>query len=234
MSYYNVLGIEPTATTAQIRAAFRRKAKREHPDAHPNLAGAEREAQQRRFVRLVQAYEILSDPGRRRTYDATQRPAQAASAGRSRPASAAPEAASGPRARRRGPPADDEPGLEDLLRDVEGRLRAFGLDLRQPVEVLLEMMLDWAREIYRQVLASDASSAASERPGSTGRTSEARKQPRARPQPRPAAREADLEAELRTLKQQVRRQGRRAAPAGQDETVEAELRRIKARSTRRP
>lgn len=76
IDYYNLLGVNPSARPEEIRAAFRRLAKRAHPDAQPNLAGEEKEASHRRFIRLAQAYETLSDPGRRRDYDRKLRAAR--------------------------------------------------------------------------------------------------------------------------------------------------------------
>ncbi|MEE8397092.1 MAG: J domain-containing protein, partial [bacterium] len=90
IDYYNLLGVNPSARPEEIRAAFRRLAKRAHPDAQPNLAGEEKEASHRRFIRLAQAYETLSDPGRRGDYDrklraarmrSPSRPGRAAEAG---------------------------------------------------------------------------------------------------------------------------------------------------------
>ena len=59
-SLYGVLGVPPTATDEEIRAAYRRAAKRAHPDA-----GGSQSA----FRRVNTAYRVLSDPARRRAYD---------------------------------------------------------------------------------------------------------------------------------------------------------------------
>jgi hypothetical protein len=58
---YKVLGISQDATIQQIRRAYHRLAKTCHPDIVP----AERE----KFQRITDAYETLSNPGRRRAYD---------------------------------------------------------------------------------------------------------------------------------------------------------------------
>ncbi|RYH62361.1 MAG: J domain-containing protein, partial [Alcaligenaceae bacterium] len=64
-NHYKVLGIEPDATAAQIKDAYRRAAMRWHPDRNrDNIAEAER-----RFKEIGAAYAVLSDPGRRRHYD---------------------------------------------------------------------------------------------------------------------------------------------------------------------
>jgi molecular chaperone DnaJ len=63
--YYQLLGITPTATLEQIKAAYRRQALRHHPDKNP---GSEEAAE--RFKRCNEAHAVLSDPGRRAEYDA--------------------------------------------------------------------------------------------------------------------------------------------------------------------
>lgn len=59
---YTILGLEPRASAEDIRTAYRRKARRVHPDVTGEQSAAE-------FVRLNRAYEILSDPQRRIAYD---------------------------------------------------------------------------------------------------------------------------------------------------------------------
>jgi curved DNA-binding protein CbpA len=68
MNYYVILGIPSTADAAAIRSAFRARVRQYHPDA-----GAGSSPQ--RFREIVEAYETLSDPERRRTYDARLRTA---------------------------------------------------------------------------------------------------------------------------------------------------------------
>jgi len=61
---YEVLGVAPTASSDDIRKAFRRQAKTSHPDLHPGNKDAEE-----RFKKLSLANEILSDPEKRKKID---------------------------------------------------------------------------------------------------------------------------------------------------------------------
>ena len=62
--YYEVLGVAKDASEADIKSAFRKKAKTCHPDLHPG--DAEKEAE---FKELNEAYEVLSDADKRAKYD---------------------------------------------------------------------------------------------------------------------------------------------------------------------
>lgn len=62
--YYKVLGVQPTATPAEIKTAFRNKAKTEHPDKRPGDPKAEA-----RFKEINEAYSTLSDPQKKNHYD---------------------------------------------------------------------------------------------------------------------------------------------------------------------
>ena len=70
LDYYALLGIEPDATAAQIKKAYRKLARLHHPDTNPGDLGAAA-----RFRNITQAYDTLSDPGRREAYDRTRPPA---------------------------------------------------------------------------------------------------------------------------------------------------------------
>lgn len=62
--FYEVLGVQDNATPDEIKRAFRRLAKRYHPDANRNDPSAEG-----RFKEANEAYEVLSDPKKRAQYD---------------------------------------------------------------------------------------------------------------------------------------------------------------------
>jgi molecular chaperone DnaJ len=67
MDFYFVLGIERDAETGDIKRAYKRLARRLHPDINPGDGEAAA-----RFRQVLDAYETLIDPDRRRRYDAGQ------------------------------------------------------------------------------------------------------------------------------------------------------------------
>lgn len=114
---YELLGVSRGADESEIKAAFRRRAAQHHPDRNPGDPDAPA-----RFKELNQAYQILGDPERRRTFD---RFGEAAF----RPGGV-------------GPDLSNFGGLEDLFGDLLG---AFGFhgrgekgNLRQSIQVSFE------------------------------------------------------------------------------------------------
>src|SRR5258705_11268793 len=65
MDFYVILGLEQGATESEIKRAYRRLARRYHPDINPGDRTAEA-----RFRQILEAYETLIDPDRRHRYDA--------------------------------------------------------------------------------------------------------------------------------------------------------------------
>lgn len=76
--YYEVLGVDKGADEATIKAAYRKLAKKNHPDVNPGDKDAEE-----RFKEINEAYQVLSNPQKRAEYD------QYGFDGRRRPVSAA-------------------------------------------------------------------------------------------------------------------------------------------------
>lgn len=65
MEYYSILGVSKNATDSEIKKAYRKLAVQFHPDKNPGDKAAEE-----RFKKIVDAYSVLSDPQKRKEYDA--------------------------------------------------------------------------------------------------------------------------------------------------------------------
>ena len=61
--YYDVLGVNKSASDAEIKSAFRKLAKKYHPDLNKEADAAEK------FKEVQEAYDVLSDESKRKTYD---------------------------------------------------------------------------------------------------------------------------------------------------------------------
>src|SRR5215210_6654025 len=62
--YYATLGVPKTATAKEVKQAFRRMARKHHPDVNPGDKSAES-----KFKDVNEAYEVLGDPEKRKKYD---------------------------------------------------------------------------------------------------------------------------------------------------------------------
>src|SRR5438105_6793408 len=62
--YYGALGVKKTASTEEIRKAFRKMARKYHPDVNPGDKKAEE-----KFKEISEANDVLSDPKKRKIYD---------------------------------------------------------------------------------------------------------------------------------------------------------------------
>ena len=67
--YYKVLGVSETASEDEIKKAYRRLAKKHHPDANPT----NRKTSEEKFKQISEAYDVLSDPEKKRRYDQLRR-----------------------------------------------------------------------------------------------------------------------------------------------------------------
>ena len=62
--YYKILGVDKKATEKEIRQAYRKLARKYHPDVNPGDKAAEE-----KFKEINEANEVLSDPEKRKKYD---------------------------------------------------------------------------------------------------------------------------------------------------------------------
>ncbi len=113
--YYHLLGVSPSATSPEIKKAYRRLAKQYHPDARPGDA-----ATAERFKEINEAYSVLSDAEKRKQYDLMRKFGPLGSAAGRR----------GPSGPRTGAPFEEQDfgfggfgGLGDLFTSIFGRGR---------------------------------------------------------------------------------------------------------------
>ena len=114
---YEALGLSRSASDAEIRKAYRRIAKTDHPDLNPDPAAAER------FKAASVAYDLLKDADRRRRFDAGEIDASGQERAQHRTYRPHAEAAGNPYAQGYG--FEGDPDLSDVFEDLFGR-RAQG------------------------------------------------------------------------------------------------------------
>ncbi len=67
--YYKVLGVSKNASESEIQKAYRKLARKYHPDLHADAEERERDRAKQQFQKVQQAYDVLSDPKKRGMYD---------------------------------------------------------------------------------------------------------------------------------------------------------------------
>ena len=157
--YYKILGVERSATADDIKKAFRKLARKYHPDVNPGDKGAEQ-----RFKEINEAYEVLSDTEKRNKYDTLgpnwqdQFGPQPNQAGRPRPYTWSNPSSGG----NAGPTAadyglDDATGFSDFFEALFGRQRTTtrqdirrraGENIEQPVEITLKEAYEGAKRVF--------------------------------------------------------------------------------------
>lgn len=68
-SYYDILGVQKTATAEDIKKAYRKLALKYHPDKQQGKSKEEQDAAEARFKEITEAHEVLADPKKRQQYD---------------------------------------------------------------------------------------------------------------------------------------------------------------------
>ena len=156
-NYYKLFEVPNDADISTLRSAFRKKVKSCHPDLFQHVSPEERKNLQKKFVRLSQAYETLSDPKKRQLFDLRLRKSSVkagqqdvkeyrSTSNSSRRNNFKQNSASS-RSNYKSTSEESGDTLEDLIRDVEEVLGQFGLNFKDP----LEMLVDWAREVYQEL-----------------------------------------------------------------------------------
>ena len=67
--YYGILGVSRDASADEIKSAYRRLAKKYHPDVYATAEESKKKEAEQKFKEIQHAYEVLSDPQKKATYD---------------------------------------------------------------------------------------------------------------------------------------------------------------------
>ena len=157
-NYYEVLGIPRGASEKEVKAAYRRMARKHHPDLNPGSKDAET-----RFKEINEAHEVLSDAEKRKKYDAygeNWKHAEAYAQAQRAPGRYGTVRGS-PRTGPTGMEMDDSP-FESFFGSVFGGQRAArrgpvsGQDAEHPVDVTLEEAFAGATRILHLTEATGA------------------------------------------------------------------------------
>lgn len=68
-NYYDVLGVSKTASADEIKSAYRRLAKKYHPDVYATADEKTKKDAETKFKEITHAYDVLSDPQKKAAYD---------------------------------------------------------------------------------------------------------------------------------------------------------------------
>lgn len=71
VDYYEVLHVDPNASSRQIKKAYRRLAVQYHPDRIANTKDVDAKAAEEKFLKITDAYHVLSNPEKREIYDSS-------------------------------------------------------------------------------------------------------------------------------------------------------------------
>ena len=157
-NYYKLFEVPNDADISTLRSAFRKKAKSCHPDLFQHVSPEELKNMQKKFVRLSQAYETLADPKKRQLFDLSLRKSSVKARQQnvkehrstSNPSSLRDnfkQNSAFSQSNYKSTSEESVDTLEDLIRDVEEVLGQFGLNFKDP----LEMLVDWSREVYQEL-----------------------------------------------------------------------------------
>jgi curved DNA-binding protein CbpA len=148
MSHYDLLGVPPEATDAQIRAAYRTLVQLFHPDRLGHLKEESRTFAEDRLKALNAAYEVLGDPGKRAKYDASlAAPVPPRASAPSRPPAAPREPAYSPQNPYSSQAQDSAPRSSTAQSDWASFKRQAALDNRRRLAQLDAEIAELARGV---------------------------------------------------------------------------------------